>query len=190
MGHGRSLHTRAGAAALLIGVAACAHDGDGVTDLAGRRVDPLSGPAKVTVLVFVSTDCPVSNRTVPELERVRARFEPQGVAFWLVYPTREESPAAITAHLHDYGLTSPAIRDPRHSLVARAHVTVTPESAVFRGAALAYHGRIDDRQIDLGDSRPEVTRHDLSLALEAVLAGRPAPEAPGAAIGCAISAER
>ena len=78
---------------------------DGVTDLDGHPVDPLAGPAPVTVLVFVATDCPISNRYVPELGRLRARFEPAGVAFWLVYPTAEESPAAIVKHLREFGMT-------------------------------------------------------------------------------------
>jgi hypothetical protein len=159
-----------------------------VTDLEGRSVDPLAGPAAVTVLVFVSTDCPISNRYVPELARLRARFEPRGVAFWLVYPTAEETAAAISSHLREYGLTFPAVRDPRHALVLRSHVTVTPESAVFqRGGTLAYHGRIDDKHVDFGETRPEPTRHDLADAIEAVLAGRPAAEASGHAVGCAIS---
>jgi hypothetical protein len=159
-----------------------------VTDLAGNPVDPLAGPARVTVLLFVATDCPISNRTVPEILRLRARFEGQGVAFWLVYPTADETADVIRAHLAEYSLSPPALRDPRHTLAARAHVGVTPEAAVFRGGALAYHGRIDDRQISLGDARPEATRHDLAVAIEASLEGKEAPEPGGPAFGCAISA--
>jgi hypothetical protein len=161
---------------------------DGVTDLDGQPVDPFAAAAPVTVLLFVSTDCPISNRYVPELGRLRARFEPQGVSFWLVYPTAEESAAAITSHQHEFGLTFPALRDPRHMLVRRSQVSVTPESAVFlRGGALAYHGRIDDRIVDFGESRPEPTRHELADAIDATLAGRPAAAAAGHAVGCTIS---
>jgi hypothetical protein len=38
------------------------------------------------VLVFVRTDCPISNRYAPELRRLQDRFAPRGMAFWLVYP--------------------------------------------------------------------------------------------------------
>jgi hypothetical protein len=140
------------------------------------------------VLVFVATDCPISNRYVPELGRLRARFESRGVAFWLVYPTIEESPSVIASHLHEFGLTLPAVRDTRHALVHRAQVTVTPESAVFlRGGALAYHGRIDDKIVDFGQARPEATQHELADAIDAALAGRPAAAAGGHAVGCAIA---
>lgn len=167
----------------------CARPGaEGVTDLDGGPVDPLSGSASATVLVFVSTDCPISNRYVPELGRLRARFESRGVAFWLVYPTAEESPAAIASHQREFGLAWPAVRDPRHALVHRAQVGVTPESAVFaRGGSLAYHGRIDDKIVDFGQARPEATRHELADAIDAVLSGRPAAPAAGSAVGCAIS---
>jgi hypothetical protein len=138
------------------------------------------------VLLFVASDCPISNRAVPEILRLRARFEPEGVAFWLVYPGADQTADVIRAHLHEYGLALPALRDPRHALAARATVSVTPEAAVFRGGALEYHGRIDDRQISLGDTRPEATRHDLAVAIEAVLAGKEAPAAGGPAFGCAI----
>ena len=177
------------AIAFAVAIAACARPtAEGVTDLDGRPVDPLAGSAAVTVLVFVATDCPISNRYVPELARLRARFEPRGVAFWLVYPTIEESPSVIASHVHEFGLTLPAVRDTRHALVRRAQVTVTPESAVFvHGGALAYHGRIDDKIVDFGETRPEATRHELADAIDAALAGRPAAAAGGHAVGCAIA---
>jgi hypothetical protein len=177
------------AACAAFAFAACVRPApEGVTDLDGRPVDPLAGSAAVTVLVFVATDCPISNRYVPELGRLRARFESRGVAFWLVYPTIEESPSVIASHLHEFGLTLPAVRDTRHALVHRAQVTVTPESAVFlRGGALAYHGRIDDKIVDFGQARPEATQHELADAIDAALAGRPAAAAGGHAVGCAIA---
>ena len=97
----------------------------------------------------------------------------------------------IRAHVREYGFPFEALRDPGHALVARAKATVTPESAVFaRGGALVYHGRIDDRNIDFGEARPEPTRRDLEEALDAVLAGRAPRETEAPAIGCAIAAAK
>jgi hypothetical protein len=161
---------------------------DGVTDLEGRPADPFAGDAKATVLVFVSTDCPISNRYAPELRRLFERYAPLGVAFRLVYPTVAESPASLREHVREYGFPFAALRDPNHALVARAKATVTPESAVFeRGGRLVYHGRIDDRQVDFGKARPEPTRRDLQDALEAVLAGQTPSETEAPTVGCAIS---
>jgi hypothetical protein len=157
-------------------------------DLDGHPADPLVSDAIATVLVFVSSDCPISNRYAPELRRLYGRYSPRGVAFSLVYPTARETSAKVREHVREYSLPFGAVLDPAHVLVARANATTTPEAAVFaRGGALVYHGRIDDRQIDFGITRPEPTRHDLKDAIEAVLDGRVPEEKEAAPIGCAIS---
>jgi hypothetical protein len=176
-------------------VAACrlrpGHPGaDGVTDLQGRPADPLAGnpSATATVLVFVATDCPISNRYAPELRRLSDRYAPQGVVFRLVYPTARESLDAIRDHAREYALPFAAYHDPRHAVAARAKATVTPEAAVFtRAGELVYHGRIDDRAVDFGETRLEPTRRDLEEAIDAALAGRAPAETFAPAIGCAIS---
>src|SRR5436190_5313008 len=41
-----------------------------VFDLSGHPVDPFAAPgAKATVFIFISTDCPISNRYAPEIRR-------------------------------------------------------------------------------------------------------------------------
>ena len=49
-------------------------------DLEGRRRTADSRPRapRRSVLLFVSTDCPISNRYAPELRRLRERFAPRG----------------------------------------------------------------------------------------------------------------
>ena len=59
-------------------------------DLDGNEVNPLRSDT-VSVFVFTRTDCPISNRYAPEIRRIYERFEPQGVAFWLVYVDPDES---------------------------------------------------------------------------------------------------
>jgi hypothetical protein len=158
-----------------------------VTDLDGGRVDPLAAPAAATVLVFLSTECPIANRYAPELLRLHARLAPRGVAFYAVYPLSTDTPDAVRAHIRAYGLPFDAIRDPQHVLVRRSGVLATPEVAVFLpGGRLAYRGRIDDREVALGQSRAEPTRRDLELVLEDVLAGRPIQKTVTTSIGCAI----
>jgi hypothetical protein len=152
----------------------------GVVDLDGRAVDPLAAPA--TVLVFTSPGCPISNRYAPEIGRIAARYRSR-VAWWLVYP--DASAAEARAHVAAYGPGLPALRDPRHALARRAGVDTTPEAALFRGSALYWHGRIDDRFVDIGRERPAATRHDLQDAVDALLDGR-APPPPAPAVGCAL----
>jgi hypothetical protein len=167
----------------------------GVLDLDGHPADPLADArAKAIVLLFVRTDCPISNRYAPELRRLREEFASRGVAFWLVYPDPGETPEAIRKHHEDYRYEMGALRDTRHELVKKTGVRVTPEAAVFVRAkvggkiepAMVYHGRIDDRYADLGKMRPEPTTHDLEKAIDAVLSGKRVARRVRPAIGCDI----
>jgi hypothetical protein len=194
------------AAALACAVAACAFVGTvGVSvpiaaqgarpslalrDPDGRVVDPFLAAENSAAIVFLfaSVDCPVSNRYAPEVQRIHARFAPQNVSFWLVYPNPADTPDAVRAHLKAFAYPVHALLDPRHELVKLGQAAITPEAAVFdRARTLAYHGRIDDRFVSLGVERPAATRHDLADALAAVVAGK-APVAPSApAVGCFIA---
>ena len=160
-----------------------------VRNLAGQLVDPLelSPATTATVLLFISTECPYSNRSAPEIQRVMARFQPQGVRFWLIYPNAAETPAIIRAHVKAFGYPDIALRDPAHALVKLAHPQVTPEAAVFnKSHTMVYHGRIDDRFVSLGKERPTPTKRDLEDALTATLAGRPVTTPTTQAFGCFI----
>ena len=64
----------------------------------------------------------------------------------------------------------------------------TPEAAVFDATGrLVYHGRIDDRWVEIGKARPQAQTHDLEDAIAAVLAGRPVARAETRAVGCTLA---
>lgn len=183
-------------AAILCGVGMlCAPTGswaDVVTlsDLENRPINPLQIRSSTTAVVFlfVSTECPVSNRYAPEIQRLSETFGARGVQFWLVYANRADSRDIIRTHIREFSYSIPALRDPEHQLVKLAKAIVTPEVAVFDvRRRLVYHGRIDDRYAQLGVERPVATRHDLEDALNSVLAGRPTPRAYAPPVGCFIS---
>ncbi len=139
------------------------------------------------VLIFVTPDCPISNRYAPEMARLHARFSPQGARFWLVYADKDVSPAAIEKHRAEFSLPCQAVRDPGHQLVKRACATITPEAAVFTAdGALVYHGRIDDRVTAFGKARPEPAQRDLEEVLSAIVANRAVTNTHQPAIGCYI----
>lgn len=155
----------------------------------GNLVAPLDPDPNVraTVALFVRTDCPISNRYAPEVRRIHETYSKQGVAFWLIYPDPDVEDDAIREHLEAYSYPMPALKDPEHRLVRRAGAKITPEAALFDSdGKLVYLGRIDDRYVDFGKSRREPTRHDLALALDALLAGRPVELDRTKAIGCFI----
>lgn len=145
-------------------------------DLNGSPANPFDGEDKVTVLVFVGCDCPISNRYVPTLRAMRERYSGQSVRFWFVYPDPDVSTEQIKQHLAEYAPEIPALRDPSHNLVQAASVTTIPEAAVFvrhnRQLALAYHGSIDDQFVDFGVARARATKNHLGDVIELILAGR------------------
>jgi hypothetical protein len=161
-----------------------------VADLDGRRVDPFQPGAdtKAIVFLFTSTECPISNRYAPVVQRLHKEFTSKGVRFWLVYPNPSDSPQAIRRHLQAFGYPVAALRDPDLALAKFVNATVTPEAAVYdRMGRAVYRGRIDDRYVSIGLERPAPTRHDLAEALSATLAGRPPEPATTQAVGCFIA---
>jgi hypothetical protein len=162
--------------------------GVAVLDMENQRVNPFeSHESKAIVFFFVRTDCPISNRYAPEIERLAERYADKGIAFWLVYPEASATVGEIQQHQREYHLRLPALRDPRHALVRLVEVKVTPEAAVFSTEGHeVYRGRIDDRYVDFGKERPAPTTHDLDEVLKRVIGGRPVAKSVTRAIGCYI----
>ncbi len=161
------------------------------TDLHGQPFDRLAPPgAKAVVLFFAASDCPISNRYIPEIERLQQTYTPDAVHFLWVYPNPSDTAAVVQSHNQQFNISADAVLDDRQRLTALAHATITPEVAILVPAASGwrevYRGRIDDRYIALGQERPHAMKHDLDLAIRAVLANRPVPPPAGPTIGCSI----
>jgi thiol-disulfide isomerase/thioredoxin len=159
-----------------------------LSDTSGRLHTPADWAAKrAVVLLFVSTDCPLSNRYVPEMNRIAAAYAPRGVAFYAVQGDATVPLDQVRAHVKEFGYTFPYLIDPEEALAAYTGAISTPEAAVLspRGDLL-YLGRLDNRLEDFGKERVRVTEFDLRDALDAVLAGRPVPHPRTKALGCAI----
>ncbi len=185
----RTLVLSACVAACLAPLLTSSHAAQGVAlDLSGASVDPFkSSPGKIVVLIFVRTDCPISNRYSPTIQRLSARHLDKA-AFWLVYPSKADSPEMIRKHEQDFGYTLPALRDLQHALVRQSHVLITPEAAVFdTNRRLIYHGRIDNLYEDLGRARNTPTTHELDDAIQAAISGKTLPADTASAVGCYIS---
>ena len=142
--------------------------------------------AELTVYVFTTTDCPISDRYAPEIQRLAGRFAGKA-KFVLVYPVQTDTPKMIDARRKKFGYALTYQRDTNQTLVRLTGATVTPEVAVMRAGQVLYLGRIDDRYIDFGKDRPEPTTHDLADALDALIAGRPVAQKQTRAVGCIIS---
>jgi hypothetical protein len=142
----------------------------------------------MTVLIFLSTECPVSNRYAPEIARLHGEFAPRGVTFRLVYPNPLDDEMAIQKHVAEFGYPPVAERDSNHILVKHTGATITPEAVVLDARQrVVYRGRIDDRFVELGRERPTATTRDLRNAITAALAGRRVTPSHTQAVGCFIA---
>ena len=161
-----------------------------VPDLENKPIEPLQPTAgtKATVLLFVSTDCPISNRYAPDIRKLHDIYGNDGVAFWLVYPNPADSVADIRDHLKSFSFPGTALRDLKHDLVKAVGATITPEAAVYDAkGTLMYRGRIDDRYSAVGIEKAQASRRDLQDAITATLAGKPVKQKLTQAVGCYIA---
>ena len=159
-----------------------------VIDVRGSADEVLAqGRGKVLVLVFVRTDCPISNRYAPLLQEMSKKYGQQA-SFRLVFPDKTESTYKIQHYLQEYNYQLSAIRDLDHALVKKTMAKATPEAAVFDAKGqLVYHGRIDNLYEHIGQSRRAATTHELAEAIEAARKGLSPPVSTTEAVGCFIS---
>jgi peroxiredoxin len=178
---------------LLLGVAWAGAAGTlprfSLDDTAGRNHTPAEWNGKrAVVLFFLTTDCPLCNQYVPELNRLAAAFTPRAVAFYAVQGDATVAAEDVRRHAKEFAYTFPYLFDQSEQLATYTGATTTPEAAVLSpGGELLYLGRVDNRLEDFGKQRVRVTQFDLRDALEAILHGKPVPHTRTRALGCAIT---
>src|SRR5438132_2609743 len=98
----------------------------------GCSASETSTPRKVTVLFFITTDCPIANSYAPEIIRIVNTYGPSGVVFERIYTDLTLTPEAIRRHSEVFGYDaeevwtpSPGRIDAGHVLSRRYGVTVT-----------------------------------------------------------------
>lgn len=146
--------------------------------------------AKATVVMFLCNHCPYVLYVNPEIVRIVAEYEPQGVAFVgissndaVTHP--EDGPDKMKAHARAVGYTFPYLYDESQDVARAYDAACTPDFYVFDASGrLAYRGQMDE-------SRPKrnpvpSTGADLRAALDAVLAGKPAGAVQRPSGGCNI----
>jgi len=146
-----------------------------------RRLDSFRG-SKGTVLIFIATQCPVSNGYNERMEKLAQDFKARGINLVGINANSTESAADVKDHAAKNNLTFTILKDNGNKVADMLGATRTPE-AYFLDASnkLLYHGRIDNSR-DI----TQVNSSELRDALEATLAGKPVPKATANAFGCSI----
>ncbi len=152
-----------------------------VRDASGSEVQftALRGP--VTVVTFISTQCPVSNSYNDRMNAIYKDYNARGVKFVFVNANHNETLADVVAHAQAH-FAFPVYKDENNTVADRFGASVTPEAYVIDSAGVVrYHGSIDDSQ-----EIRRVQEQRLRNALDAVLAGKAPERAETKAFGCSI----
>ena len=152
-------------------------------DAAGREhtLAYLRGKAG-TVLIFVSTQCPVSNMYNERMQKLAEDYRAKGISVVGINSNVKETADVIKSHAAEKGLTFPILKDAGARIADRLGASKTPE-AFFLDAQnrLTYHGALDNAQNPV-----MVNTHHLRNAVDAVLAGKPVERPEVKAFGCTI----
>jgi peroxiredoxin len=157
-----------------------------LTDLRGQQVTISPGQGEVSVVIFVSTICPVSNNYNTRMVDLYRDYSAKGVKFVFINANQNEKPAEVEEHARRAGFAFPVYRDVDNVVADRFGAQYTPETFVIdRSGAIRYHGRIDDSQ-----NPARVQQNSLRLAIDAVLAGSEVAAPETKAFGCTIKRMR
>jgi peroxiredoxin len=171
--------------AIAIGAAAIPFELPGV-DGRQYRLDQYA-EAPVLVVLFTCNHCPYAQAWEERLIQIQRDYADRGVAFVAIsandpvkYPADSFEAMRERARAHAYPF--PYLQDLPQTIARAYGAERTPEVFVFDSARrLAYHGAPDDNR-----EAEQVRQHYLRDAIEAALAGRPAPVAETPPVGCTI----
>jgi peroxiredoxin len=154
-------------------------------DGASYGLDQYSDSAAVVVM-FIATQCPVSNDYNARMVEIVDDYQPRGYQFLGINSNKQEGTDEIVGHARENGFVFPVLKDDRNVIADRFGATRTPEVYVLSKAGVVlYHGRIDDSR-----DADDVSSRDLAAALDAIRAGEPVPVAETTAFGCSIKRVR
>jgi peroxiredoxin len=138
--------------------------------------------SKAVVIMFIATQCPVSNDYNSRMVDLYKAYNDKNVTFLGINSNKQESVKEIANHSKENGFQFPVLKDENNVIADKYKAQVTPEIFVVNGKMeVLYHGRIDDSR-----RANDVESEDLRYALDAILADKQVPVKETKAFGCTI----
>lgn len=159
-------------------------------DVDGKPVagaDLLGGPG--TLVAFICNHCPFVIHVREEMVRLIKEYQQKGIKAVAISANDaqthpDDGPKKMAEIARSYGFSFPYLYDKTQETAKAFQAACTPDFFLFDGdGKLFYRGQMDDSRP--GNDRP-VTGADLRRALDALLAGKPAPEPQKPSMGCNI----
>ncbi len=158
------------------------------TDINGSVHTPFADDSTLaTILVFVSTDCPVANAFHPTLAQIQKEYKEAGLRFFVVHSSPRVTKQKITRHIKSYNISIPVVLDADQMIARSVHAKVTPEAIVIdRDGHVRYRGLINNLYAGYGKKRRAATEHYLTDALDALIDGTAVRHEVTQPVGCFI----
>jgi peroxiredoxin len=138
--------------------------------------------SKAIVLIFISTQCPVSNGYNERMAALQKKYSSKNITFLGINANKEEKAGDIKAHAEKNKFEFPVLKDENNKIADKLGASVTPEVYVLSpGLEVLYHGRIDDSR-----DASNVSSNDLASALDEILSGKKVSNTRTKAFGCSI----
>ncbi|MDQ8020468.1 MAG: thioredoxin family protein [Moraxellaceae bacterium] len=163
-----------------------------------RLPEPLTGKevaledfagAKAVLVAFISNVCPFVKLIDESFNQFAKDYAARGLKIVAINSNAEEikegeGAAAIAETARSLGYAFPYLRDESQKVAEAYDARCTPDFFLYDGEGkLYYHGQFDDARPKNGI---EPNGASLRAAVDALLAGKPAPAAQTQSIGCNI----
>lgn len=145
--------------------------------------------ARALLVMFICNHCPFVKHVRAAIAEIGAEYQERGVGVVAVMSNDVEAqpddhPEKMAREVIEAGYTFPYLYDATQKTARDFGAACTPDFFLFDGEKrLYYRGQLDGARP--GNDVP-VTGSDLRMALDAVLAGRVAPEDQKPSLGCNI----
>lgn len=152
-----------------------------------REVTPESFRGKkAAVLIFLGTDCPVSNQYLPRLAEFARNYEARSVLVLGINSNAHESAESVAAHAREFAIPFLVLKDEGSRVADLYQARRTCEVLLLdENATIRYRGAIDD-EFGYGTRRQQSVEHFLTDAIDQLLDGKPIELTGTEVVGCLI----
>jgi peroxiredoxin len=158
-------------------------------DTEGRTIRLGDFDGKPLLVIFLCNHCPYVKHVANDLAQVTRKYMDKGLAVVGINSNDavnhpDDSPAAMKVEHARRGYEFPYLFDETQQVARAYQATCTPDFFLYTAdRQLAYRGQMDDSRP--GNGKP-ITAADLTAAVDAVLAGKPAATTQKPSMGCNI----
>ena len=143
---------------------------------------------KGIVLFIQGNGCPLVQKRVPELRKLKARFQKKGILFGMLNANLQDERDEIAAEAKEYRMELPVLIDDTQRVARMLGIKRTAEAFLIdaKTKSVVYRGAIDDR-MSYQKERPVAKHHYLKEAIQSLLAGEKPIVTSTDSPGCKVS---